>query len=93
MYVPLHGSAGGVLINLKTGEVIPLPYPQLNPEFRMRSQINTIRDERVQQVAMLLEAFAIVESVSNAGAQAAMDDIVESIRMIAAQETRNREER
>lgn len=92
VYVPLHGSAGGVLINLKTGEVIPLPYPQLNPEFRMRSQISTIRDERVQQVAMLLEAFAIVESVSNAGAQAAMDDIVESIRMIAAQETRNREE-
>ena len=70
VFVPLHGSAGGVLINLKTGEVIPLPYPQLNPELRTRSQINTIRNARMQQISMLLEAFAIVEeSISNAGAE------------------------
>ena len=92
VFVPLHGSAGGVLINLKTGEIIPLPYPQWNAAFRTPQMNTTLRDTRMQQIGTLIEAFAMVENISNVGANAARENIMQSIQQIAAQSAEDRAE-
>jgi hypothetical protein len=92
VFIPLHGSAGGVLINLKTGEVVPVPYPEWNPESRTRNRANAIRDTHVRQIDALVDAFALIEDISDETAQSVKDRIMDNIKLIAAQGTRNKEE-
>jgi len=85
VFIPLHGSSGGVLVDRKTGKVIPVPYPEWNEEFRLRTRANVIRDAGVRRIGMLLDAFAIIEGVSDVAAQSVRTGIMESIRSIAAE--------
>lgn len=92
VFIPLHGSEGGVLFDRITGKVFPIPFPVLNPESRPRDRAKPIRDTHIRQIEMLLDAFAIIENISNEGAHSAKVAIMDSIQLIAAQATRNRQE-
>jgi len=92
VFIPLHGSEGGVLLDRKTGKVFPLPFPEWNNEFRVRDRANTLRDTQVRQIDKLIDAFAIIENISDAGAQSAKVAIMDSIQLIVAQGTQNRQE-
>ena len=90
-FIPLHGSAGGVLINLKTGEVIPIPYPEGPLEARMRDQVGAIRDTHFRQIEVLLNAFWLIENVSAMTAQSVKAAILNNIQLIAAQGALNQD--
>lgn len=85
VFVPLHGSAGGLLVNRKTGEVIPVPYPQWDSASRMRNRANPIRDTTFSQIDALLDAFALIEDISDVTAQLVKLEIMDSIRLVVAQ--------
>ncbi|MEO7189425.1 MAG: sialidase family protein [Vicinamibacterales bacterium] len=85
VFIPLHGSGGGVLFNRKTGKVVPVPYPELDQAAGMQTRGNPIRDVDVQKIDRLLDAFALIEGVSTRAAHAVKGTIMESIGTIAAE--------
>ena len=91
VFIPLHGSSGGVLFNRKTGKVVPVPYPQYDRESSLQARDNPIRDESVGQIDKLLNAFAIIEEVSGVAAQSVKPAIMATIQFIAAEAIAGRE--
>ena len=91
VFVPSHGSAGGTLFNHRTGKIvgpIPNPYPEWNlqPGFERQP---TWRDERVRQINVALDAFAVIENIPDASADSVKIALLDSIRSIATQGSRD----
>jgi hypothetical protein len=91
VFIPTH-TEGGVLFDRKTGKVFPIPYPEWTLEALARDRTRAIRDTTIRELARLLEAFTIIEGISDAGAQSARAAILDSIQSIAAQGSRRSQE-
>lgn len=81
VFIPLDGSdGGGLLVNLRTGEVTPV-HPKWDRETMTRNRTNTIRDTEIQKLDRQLDAFAISEGISDVTAQSVKAKIMDNIQL------------